>query len=81
VWLALNWAWTPIFFGSHNVKAAFFEICLLWIAVAATGANFYSVNKVAGLLFVPYQAWVTLATLLNYSVWKLNGDHPEVAQE
>ena len=44
--LALNWAWTPIFFGSHNVKAAFFEICLLWIAVAATGANFYSVNKV-----------------------------------
>ena len=44
--LALNWAWTPIFFGSHNVKAAFFEICLLWIAVAATGLNFYSVNKV-----------------------------------
>ena len=44
--LALNWAWTPIFFGSHNVKAAFYEICLLWIAVAATGVNFYSVNKV-----------------------------------
>jgi len=37
--------------------------------------------KVAGLLFVPYQAWVTLATLLNYSVWKLNGDRPEVAEE
>ena len=44
--LALNWAWTPIFFGSHNVKAAFFEICLLWCAVAATGVNFYNVNKV-----------------------------------
>ena len=44
--LALNWAWTPIFFGSHNVKAAFYEICLLWIAVAATGVNFFHVNKV-----------------------------------
>ena len=86
--LALNWAWTPIFFGSHNVKAAFYEICLLWIAVAATGVNFFHVNKVnidlkvlsscgrkesnslwekvAGLLFLPYQAWVTLATLLNF---------------
>ena len=31
---------------TDNVKAAFFEICLLWIAVAATGVNFYSVNKV-----------------------------------
>ena len=86
--LVLNWAWTPIFFGSHNVKAAFYEICLLWIAVAATGVNFFHVNKVnidlkvlsscgrkesnslwekvAGLLFLPYQAWVTLATLLNF---------------
>lgn len=44
--LVLNWAWTPIFFGSHNVKAAFYEICLLWIAVAATGVNFFHVNKV-----------------------------------
>ena len=85
--LVLNWAWT-LFFGSHNVKAAFYEICLLWIAVAATGVNFFHVNKVnidlkvlsscgrkesnslwekvAGLLFLPYQAWVTLATLLNF---------------
>merc|ERR1712200_3900 len=77
--LALNWAWTPIFFGSHNVKAAFYEICLLWIAVAATGVNFFHVNKVAGLLFLPYQAWVTLATFLNFSVWQMNGDKPEVA--
>lgn len=79
--LVLNWAWTPIFFGSHNVKAAFYEICLLWIAVAATGVNFFHVNKVAGLLFLPYQAWVTLATLLNFSVWQMNGDKPEVAQD
>ena len=35
--------------SQNNVKVAFYEICLLWIAVAATGVNFYSVNKVIGL--------------------------------
>ena len=73
VQLALNWAWPPIFFGLHNAKvscnidksphlsqAAFYEICLLWVAVAATGLKFYSVNPVAGLVFLPYQVdWRT----------------------
>ena len=42
-WLS-RWPKSNIY--TDNVKAAFFEICLLWIAVAATGVNFYSVNKV-----------------------------------
>ena len=75
--LALNWAWTPIFFGMHNVKLAFFEISALWVNVAVCGLKFYSINKTAGLLFVPYLAWVTLATALTFNVWKKNGDKPE----
>jgi len=74
--LALNWAWTPLFFGSHNVKAAFYEVCLLWLNVAACGVFFYQVDPAAGLLLVPYQAWLTLAAALNYSVWTRNGDMP-----
>ena len=75
--LALNWAWTPIFFGLHNLKLAAFEISALWVSVAACGAKFYSINTTAGLLFVPYLVWVTLATALNFNIWKNNGDKPE----
>lgn len=75
--LLLNWAWTPIFFGQHNLKLAFYEISALWVAVAACGIKFYSINTVAGFLFIPYQAWVSLATALTCSIWTRNGDMPK----
>jgi len=75
--LALNWAWTPVFFGLHNVKGAAWLITALWANVAACGWSFYGINKTAGLLFVPYLAWVTLASALTFSIWKENGDKPD----
>ena len=77
--LALNWAWTPLFFGLHNLKLASLEICSLWLTVAACGLKFYSINKTAGLLFLPYLAWVSVAVALNFYVWRNNGDKPEPA--
>ena len=59
--LALNWAWTPVFFGQHNVKAAFYISCVMWVNIAACGLSFYGINKTAGLagflntLFPPVQ--------------------------
>jgi benzodiazapine receptor len=41
-------------------------------AVAATGVSFYKIDKTAGLIFLPYFAWVSFASLLNYSLYKLN---------
>lgn len=72
--LALNWAWTPLFFGAKKLKLAFYEICALWLAVAATGLSFYQVNKTAGLLFAPYIGWVSLATALNYCIQRDNDE-------
>ena len=46
--LALNWGWTPIFFGQHNLKAAFYVISALWVNIAACGLSFYGINKTAG---------------------------------
>jgi len=79
--LALNWAWTPVFFGAHNVKGAFYLICGMWANVAACGLSFYEVNQTAGLLMAPYLCWVSLATALTYNIWKNNGDRPEGKKE
>jgi len=70
--LALNLAWSFIFFRFHNPGWAFAEIVLLWIAIAATAISFAPVSKVAAVLFVPYLVWVTYAAALNFSIWKLN---------
>ena len=72
VQLALNAAWTPIFFGAHQIVWALLEIVLLWGAVLITLVNFRRVSPAAGWLFVPYLAWVSFATFLNFTLWRLN---------
>ncbi|KAJ8679921.1 hypothetical protein QAD02_015708 [Eretmocerus hayati] len=70
--LALNWAWTPIFFGAHNIKLALYELTALWGCTAALSLVFYRVNTTAGLLIIPYLAWSTLAWSLNYVIYRDN---------
>ena len=70
--IALNTLWTPVFFGLRNMRAGMVIIVFLWIAVAATMIAMLRVDILAGLMFVPYLAWVSVASALNYSVWKRN---------
>lgn len=70
--LLLNAAWTPLFFGAHQLGLALVEIMALWISILLTLMNFHRVNKPAGWLFVPYLAWVTFAAFLNFTLWRLN---------
>jgi translocator protein len=70
--IALNTLWTPVFFGLKRMGAGMVVLVALWIAVAATLGSFWSLDWIAGLLFVPYLVWVTVAGALNYSVWRLN---------
>jgi translocator protein len=70
--LTLNAAWTPLFFGLHRPGLAFAEILLLWLAILATLVSFLRVNKLAGWLLAPYLAWVTFASVLNFTLWRLN---------
>jgi translocator protein len=65
--LVLNALWTPLFFGLHWMGVAFVEIVLLWLAIAATLRAFLRVRRAAGLLLVPYLAWVTFAAALNFT--------------
>ncbi|MGE4064226.1 MAG: TspO/MBR family protein [Rhodospirillaceae bacterium] len=70
--LALNLAWSGIFFGLQRVGAALVELAFLWIAIAATLIAFWRHDRIAGLLLAPYLAWVTFAGVLNASIWVLN---------
>ncbi|MGA2621845.1 MAG: TspO/MBR family protein [Thermoguttaceae bacterium] len=73
VQLALNAAWSWLFFGFHMPGAAFFEVVALLVAIAATTVAFWPRSMAAGLLMLPYLAWVSFATVLNFTIWRLNG--------
>ncbi len=70
-WL-LNALWTPLFFGLHRAGLAFAEIVALWLVLAATVIAFGRVRRAAGVLLVPYLAWVTFAAALNFTIWRMN---------
>lgn len=72
VQLALNLAWSPLFFGLGWRGLALVDIVLLDIAVAATIALFWKANRLAAAMLIPYLGWVLFATALNYAVWSLN---------
>ncbi len=70
--LALNLAWSGIFFGSRQPGVAFAEIVTLWLAIAFNLVIFYWLRPIAALLLVPYLLWVTYASYLNFGIWRLN---------
>lgn len=70
--LALNLAWSLLFFGMRSIGAALVEILVLLPAIIATGAAFWRRDHLAGVLFLPYAAWVAFAAVLNAAIWRLN---------
>ncbi|MDE2385789.1 MAG: tryptophan-rich sensory protein [Alphaproteobacteria bacterium] len=70
--LALNFAWSFIFFTAHRLGLALIDLIALWITVAATIGAFSAYDHWAAALLVPYLAWLSFAALLNASVWRLN---------
>jgi len=70
--LALNITWSFAFFGLKNLLFGLINILVLWFAILVTIKKFYKIDKNAAYLLVPYLAWVTFATFLNYYIWVLN---------
>lgn len=70
--LALNGAWSWLFFGRKDPGAAFGDIAALLCAILATTISFAGANRLAAGLLVPYAAWVSFASLLNLAIWRLN---------
>ena len=61
-----------LFFGIHRPDLALIEIIILWLAILGTSNAFFKIDKIAGILILPYLAWVSFAIYLNYSFIKLN---------
>ena len=70
--LAANALWTWIFFVWKQGGLAFAEILLLWVLIVATVALFWRISRFASVLLVPYLAWVSFASALTLSTWRLN---------
>lgn len=70
--LALNGAWSWLFFGLEQRGVACVEILLLWLAILATLITFWNARPLAGALLLPYLAWVSFAAALNFAIWRMN---------
>lgn len=72
VQLVLNFFWSFIFFNQQQPGWALVEIVVMWVSILLTIFAFAKVSKTAAWLLVPYISWVSFATILNYTIWKLN---------
>ena len=72
VQLLLNALWSWLFFAWLRGALAFADTVLLLVIIVATIVLFWRVSLLAGALLIPYLLWVSFASVLNYSLWKLN---------
>ena len=70
--IAINTLWTPVFFGLKNIKVGLIIILLLLVSVLISTCVFWLYSSLAGVLFLPYLAWVAFAATLNAAVFRLN---------
>lgn len=67
-----NFLWSFLFFGLRRMDLALIDTVILWCLVAGFIAAAWPISVWAAILFVPYLLWVTLAALLNLTVWRMN---------
>lgn len=72
--IAFNTLWTPVFFGLRALRGSLPVMAMLWLSVLGCLVTHWQVDLYAGLAFVPYMAWVTIAAALNLSMVRLNPD-------
>ncbi len=64
--------WTPVFFGLHRLRGALLVMIPLWLSVLGATWSMFALDLLAGLAFVPYLVWVTVAAALNADVARRN---------
>ena len=72
VQLALNFAWSPIFFAGHDIALAKIVIFAMAALAAAAAGQFLRIRPIAGWLMAPYLCWLVFAATLNAAIQQLN---------
>jgi len=72
VHLLFNAAWTWLFFGLQLLVVSAIEIVVLWAMIVALTVLFWRRDHAAGMLLLPYLAWVSYAVTLNIGFAVLN---------
>lgn len=70
--LVLNALWSWVFFAWQAGGLAMLNIVALWLSIVVCIRLFWPISRVAALLLVPYLAWVSFASVLNWAMWQLN---------
>ena len=70
--LAVNLFWPFLFFVQQTLGLAFFWLVLLWLLAAIMLVQFWRESRLAGVLLIPYQLWLTFAAVLNFMIARLN---------
>lgn len=73
---ALQWIcnclWSPLFFGLQSPLYGLIDIAILWMLLRRAIGMFWRLDRVSSYLFIPYILWVSFATLLNATIFRLN---------
>lgn len=72
VQLILNFAWSPLFFGAHEVALAFYLLLVILLLSVVTAALFLRIRGLAAALLLPYLAWLCFATFLSFEIMRMN---------
>jgi tryptophan-rich sensory protein len=70
--LVLNFAWSPIIFAGHDISLANIVIFVMAVVAAIAARLFLKIRREAGLLMIPYLAWLVFAATLNSTIGSLN---------
>jgi tryptophan-rich sensory protein len=77
--LALNFAWTPVFFGQEQIALGLGVILALNVAAIVATVRMARVSPLAARLMLPYLVWIAYAAVLNFRIWQLNPALPTFA--
>ena len=72
VQLVFNFFWSLLFFNVQAYGFALGWVLVLWVLIIVMIRLFWTVDRQAALLQLPYLVWVTFAAYLNFGVWRLN---------